>query len=216
MTLNPGQWSRNYDKCTQCGTTDIPYGAKGLCKKCYRKKLYVPQTTGRRERRIEESGNVYGKLTVVSYEETRGSEAYWRCICECGNARIACGTELRRNTITHCGCNSPTRKRVYNNIDRKIVKKYYSYKGRAKKKGIAFDFTRDEFYELVQAKCHYCEDSAPGAHIGLDRIDSNLGYTRENVVPCCTTCNVAKMALGYKEFLRMVEKIYFNLIYLGQ
>jgi len=28
-------WSRKFDKCTNCGTTDIKHIAKGLCKKCY-------------------------------------------------------------------------------------------------------------------------------------------------------------------------------------
>ena len=28
-------WSCKYNKCVQCGTTDIKHYAKGLCKKCY-------------------------------------------------------------------------------------------------------------------------------------------------------------------------------------
>lgn len=28
-------WSRKYDKCLSCGTTEIPHKAKGLCNKCY-------------------------------------------------------------------------------------------------------------------------------------------------------------------------------------
>lgn len=35
-----GKWAMRYDKCTSCGTTAIPHGAKGLCKVCYKKHFY--------------------------------------------------------------------------------------------------------------------------------------------------------------------------------
>ena len=28
-------WSRQFDKCINCGTTEIEHVAKGLCRKCY-------------------------------------------------------------------------------------------------------------------------------------------------------------------------------------
>jgi len=35
-----GKWSRQYDKCIKCGTTEYKHNAKGLCVKCYKKELY--------------------------------------------------------------------------------------------------------------------------------------------------------------------------------
>lgn len=35
--LKPGQWSRKYDSCQDCGTTERPHSAKGLCTTCYRR-----------------------------------------------------------------------------------------------------------------------------------------------------------------------------------
>jgi len=32
--LPEGQWSRQYDACVKCGTTNYPHAAKGLCSKC--------------------------------------------------------------------------------------------------------------------------------------------------------------------------------------
>lgn len=32
--LPPGQWARHFDSCIECGTTDIPHDAKGLCERC--------------------------------------------------------------------------------------------------------------------------------------------------------------------------------------
>jgi hypothetical protein len=43
---------------------------------------------------------------------------------------------------------------------------------------------------------------------GLDRIDSNLGYVRSNVVPCCAVCNYMKQELSLSEFLDQVAKIH--------
>ena len=53
--------------------------------------------------RANEIGDVYGKLTVLnlSHVNTSGN-AYWDCVCECGNHRTVCGTCLRDGTITAC------------------------------------------------------------------------------------------------------------------
>lgn len=36
--------------------------------------------------------------------------------------------------------------------------------------------------------------------MGVDRVDSDLDYSRENVVPCCTECNMRKGVSGYDRF----------------
>lgn len=35
-----GKWSMKYDKCIECGTTEIPHSGKGLCERCYKRSLY--------------------------------------------------------------------------------------------------------------------------------------------------------------------------------
>jgi hypothetical protein len=42
---------------------------------------------------------------------------------------------------------------------------------------------------------------------GLDRIDNAKPYTMENVVPCCATCNRAKLNLTVEEFLARIKSI---------
>lgn len=46
---------------------------------------------------------------------------------------------------------------------------------------------------------------------GLDRVNNNLGYTFDNVVPCCKICNFAKSTMNKDEFeswiLRTAEHI---------
>lgn len=35
--LRRGQWSLDHERCTQCGRTDRPHKARGLCASCYAK-----------------------------------------------------------------------------------------------------------------------------------------------------------------------------------
>lgn len=52
----------------------------------------------------DESGNAYGKLTVMAFNGVRGRNARWLCRCECGNTAIVAGTDLRRKSTASCGC----------------------------------------------------------------------------------------------------------------
>lgn len=43
---------------------------------------------------------------------------------------------------------------------------------------------------------------------GIDRLDSEKGYVKENCVPCCWDCNRMKQTLTEQQFLKKVEQIY--------
>ena len=50
--------------------------------------------------------------------------------------------------------------------------------------------------------CTYCKSSLNKNGIGLDRLDSLKGYTKENCVACCYDCNKVKSnVLTYEEML---------------
>ena len=89
----------------------------------------------------------------------------------------------------------------------------------------------NDFFKMSLMPCHYCgiksskklEDRAneksDGKLLsstivdcnGIDRLDSNLGYTLENCVPCCKYCNIAKNTMLVDEFLLWVGRVYnFN------
>jgi hypothetical protein len=72
--------------------------------------------------------------------------------------------------------------------------------------------------------CFYCDDP-PSARShgykrkndmsvylanGIDRLDSNGGYTNENSVPCCTPCNLMKTDKTMEGFLNRVFRIADN------
>lgn len=59
-------------------------------------------------RLIDETGNRYGKLTVIKRASNKGTKACWVCQCDCGNTVIVAGQDLRyKKKHTHtqsCGC----------------------------------------------------------------------------------------------------------------
>ncbi len=63
---------------------------------------------------------------------------------------------------------------------------------RAQRKGRTWTLTFDEYSSLLQQPCFYCEGPLPETGVGLDRVDTLLGYDPGNVVPCCRTCNAVK------------------------
>lgn len=100
--------------------------------------------------------------------------------------------------------------RVYNNFIRS-----------AKKRNHSFNLTREEVKFLFMQKCNYCGQEPSQYYSshgkicngifkfnGIDRINSNIGYTKENSISCCKWCNWAKNSLSVQDFLNHITKIY--------
>jgi hypothetical protein len=90
---------------------------------------------------------------------------------------------------------------------------------KTKTSGLEFSLTKEEFIELTQKDCHYCNKLPifPRRRLagytpegvlhstyygnGIDRVDNVVGYTKENCVPCCPDCNSMKGALSLEVFI---------------
>lgn len=54
---------------------------------------------------IEMEGLRFGRLTVIGRAENVSSrQAYWNCICDCGNMTVVNGCSLRSGQTKSCGC----------------------------------------------------------------------------------------------------------------
>lgn len=53
---------------------------------------------------IDLTGNVYNRLTVVSFKGRIKRHSYWNCICECGNKSVVDAYELKKGRSKSCGC----------------------------------------------------------------------------------------------------------------
>lgn len=85
--------------------------------------------------------------------------------------------------------------------------KYNIYRNNAKQRGHSFNITKDEFNNLLTQNCHYCNSKD---NIGVDRIDSLIGYVIENCVSCCNICNRMKGTYSIKDFLKQCNLISKN------
>lgn len=179
-------------------------------------------------------GDRFGKLVVV---EKRPSlhiidknghhicRAKWLLRCDCGFEYEMTGTHFRERKLPMCkGCAyraRPQSTKINSDEERLFRKAVVSP---AKARGISVEITAEDFIHIASQSCHYCgTPPRPREFIvtktvyvgqrtsftvhGLDRVDNSLGYTIDNCVSSCTTCNTMKMAIPVGEFLAHVKKI---------
>ncbi len=78
----------------------------------------------------------------------------------------------------------------------------------AKIRGLAHTLSTDEMLELFEKHCFFCgETPVEGKTWGIDRLQNKVGYTYDNCVPCCVTCNYAKGTSDLHDFLDRVHTI---------
>lgn len=71
-------------------------------------------------------------------------------------------------------------------------KRVLSYQAIDKKRGLFCDLDVAWYEANIQGRpCYYCGDAE--SPIGCDRVDNAKGHSRDNVVPACAVCNVARM-----------------------
>jgi len=59
---------------------------------------------GYSRKRLDLTGQRFGKLTVLAPAENIGSLTAWRCLCDCGQETVASTKRLRDGHRTSCGC----------------------------------------------------------------------------------------------------------------
>lgn len=165
----------------------------------------------------DETGNRYGKLTVLRRERVTGkNRAFWLCQCDCGNTKIVMGASLRDYTVKSCGCLAKFEygEAAFNQL-------YGGMSRGAKARNITWNLNKDQVKEITKQNCYYCGKSPQqrlggegyrfnGEYIynGIDRVDNSRGYEIDNVVPCCGECNTAKNNLTVDQFKNLIKNIY--------
>lgn len=89
---------------------------------------------------------------------------------------------------------------------------YDFYVCRAARDGYDFDLTFEELEKLVKKKCYFCNCDQTIINgvkrlNGIDRLDNNLGYLKDNIVACCRVCNMMKNTLNEATFILMCSHI---------
>lgn len=125
-------------------------------------------------------------------------------------ACISCGEVVDKNLSSmYCKSCHPSRQELRRISDSTPLNRFKRCKTGAKARGISFNITLEEFSEYWQEPCSYCGGTINT--VGLDRVDSSLGYEDSNVVPCCTKCNLMKRHYSTEDWLTHMRKILNNL-----
>jgi hypothetical protein len=170
------------------------------------------------------TGNRYGRLTVLrrAHLMHSHSKSVWRCICDCGAVTEVRSDLLRRGKTRSCGClfresarknaAKATRARtVYDDLA--IGQAYSATRNNARRRGIRFRLSYQEYKRIIRRACHYCKalprlrgyirsdglDLRFHGHT-LDRKDNAEGYYPWNCVSACARCNSRKFDKPYKGF----------------
>jgi hypothetical protein len=84
--------------CTICGREFFePNCRKDIAKYCSMKCLYSKQ-------RKNLEGKKFGRLLALEYEGTKNKNAFWKCVCDCGNIVSIPYTRLAYGRTKSCGC----------------------------------------------------------------------------------------------------------------
>lgn len=117
----------------------------------------------------------------------------------------------------------PIDERIYSYYKNKIERE--NEQPGAKQK--PFELSLEEHSNLIHSNCYYCGNPPTSDNIwnksgkrkcdtdliyinGVDRINSNKGYTSDNCVPCCPMCNRMKLDFELDMFYKQIEKIYLK------
>lgn len=177
----------------------------------------MPQKIG--PRFIDHTGKRFNKWSVIGPSKTvktpgGQTKTYWQAKCDCGKVKYVYAASLVSGKSKSCNC---IKKGTYGHSARRNM--FSNYFCKARRRGVAFEITEEQFYDLTQKDCYYCGKSPSNiskneylngeyVYSGLDRVDNSKGYSIGNIVPSCKNCNKAKLDLTTESFFDMIKSIY--------
>jgi hypothetical protein len=183
-----------------------------------KRKGPVPQDlTGMRSGRL---------LVEEGTNRMTSSGRIWTCLCDCGQRTIVSASNIRFKRTQSCGC-----LHIEKSTLSKRLRPYESVYNiiRRSERFIPEDpsaLSYEEFLALVATGCcFYCGEaltwSISGVKRGqgwkhsIDRVDSNLGYTKANCVASCWPCNRMKCNTPLDAFIIKLRSIVSNTLHLN-
>lgn len=177
---------------------------------------------------IDLTGQKFNNLTVTKYlGKDNSKNNVYLSTCDCGGTIQTQGSDVKTGKIKSCGCKNFTQQAINTKARgvEPLVKSLFAQYKRAGRRGYDFALNYEYFKSIILKDCTYCGSSpsnikkdsrASGDRVlkynGIDRIDNDIGYTVDNTVPCCRSCNIAKHTYTVDKFKELITKIYTNFI----
>jgi hypothetical protein len=90
-----------------------------------------------------------------------------------------------------------------------ISSSYVNYKNGAFRRNLVFEISEADFSEFIKNDCYICGKKSSNTHRnGIDRAENTIGYTYQNIRPCCKECNYMKYVYDYEDFINKCKQIY--------
>lgn len=182
------------------------------------------------------SGKKYYKLTFIKATDKRQGKPgklkiIWELQCDCGKIIHAIPYDVTSGNTSSCGCYRRAVAKISGSING--LKRTYDPLISSARAVWAYykPCSFEKFFELSQQNCFYCgikphriknvisnsgynsqfqKDNGDFIYNGLDRIDSSIGHTENNVVPCCWDCNTSKNDMTFEKFIEHIERMYWH------
>ena len=171
--------------------------------------------------KIDLKDREFENLTVIRDTGKRKSRRpIWLCKCKCGQEVEILGKYLLNGDTKSCGC--LVKGNAHNRTGYKSLGGtfWYTIKAGAEIRGIPFLITAEQAYNLYinqDKKCaltgvdillveNYRDDYLLNT-ASLDRIDSNKGYTIDNIQWVHKIINIMKNKLSMEEFREWCQKV---------
>lgn len=187
--------------CTTKGCSS-PRHSRGLCSKHYQrwwsqlpaqraKQAAYYRRPGVREKKAAYAQRPEVKQAIAAREEAPKRKAHKRAYSKKYHQDFHKGSSEYVDQ-KHAYDTSPERRAAIHAHNRTVEGRFARSKAGAKSRDLAWTLTLMEYRALQDQLCRYCQFPLPVAGVGLDRILNSDGYTPLNVVPCCTSCNLAR------------------------
>jgi hypothetical protein len=171
-------------------------------------------------------GKIIGNMEVLSYGEYKNGRHLCKTKClRCGSISNRRVDRISKKPIYCKNCKTDACKQ-YNHLETAFNNQYKAIKSNALSRKIEFNLSKKEVFRIINENCFYCgqepcinNNSKYGTKArktseyksnGIDRIDSSKPYNIDNVVACCSVCNLMKNKFSKELFFEKVALIYNN------
>lgn len=188
-------------------------------------------------KQIDITNQKFGMLTAIRWVRNEKGKRkktgefcyfnYWEFKCDCGNIKVLRKSRVKpicKSSIKSCGCLVAIKNRERNTKGYMGISgcQWSVVKRGARNRGIKFKLTLKEAWEVFEKQNGLCNLSgeklyfssvAPyykGTTASLDRINSDIGYIKENIQWVHKYINIMKWDLTQNEFIEWCKKVNNN------
>lgn len=173
------------------------------------------------------TGEIFGMLEVLDEFRRKGEKWEWKTEClNCNTISWVRDDHMKTGHTKSCGCMNydkdgrplitDRRLKLLGDVYRDIIRGHVK-KESSREKVISLD----EVISLSEQKCIYCGEDGFKTYrdrskksnytliiTGIDRLQNDIGYRSDNVVPACQRCNVMKCENTVLDFSVWVFRVF--------